>query len=101
METFDVTKADKVTGFQVFLNEIRDKSGGLIMSLIIPPSCKDLMLNPKIEEIVDESQDFYLYGWYNQHSFPIYVDKSLTDTIYLIGNNKSNKLQVTSNGPQS
>jgi len=95
METFDVTKADKVTGFQAFLNGIRDKSGGLVMSLIIPEAYKDLMLNPKIEDLLDESTDFYLYAWYNQHGFPIYVDKSLTDTIYLIGNNKSNKIKVT------
>lgn len=95
---FDVTKAEKVTGFQSFLNEVRDKSGGLVMSLIIPSSCRDLMLNPKLEDNLDESQEFYLYGYYNQHSFPIYVDKTLVDTIYLIGNNKSNKLKVTSNG---
>lgn len=99
MEIFDVNKADKVTGFQLFLNDIRDKSGGLVMSLIIPEFYKDLMLNPKLEDPLDESQDFYLYAWYNQHSFPIYVDKSLTDTIYLIGNNKSNKFRVTNNGP--
>ena len=99
MDTFDVTKADKVTGFQAlfqaFLNGIRDKSGGLVMSLIIPPAYKDLMLNPKLEDSLDESLDFYLYGWYNQFNFPIYVDKSLTDTIYLIGNHKSNKIKVT------
>ncbi len=95
MNTFDVTKADKVTGFQKFLYELRDKSGGLVMSLIIPPAYRDLMLNPKLEDPLDETQDFYLYGWYNQHSFPIYVDKTLTDTIYLIGNNKSNKIKVT------
>ena len=64
------------------------------MSLIIPPVYKDLMLNPKIEDVIDESQDFYLYGWYNQHSFPIYVDKELTDSIYIIGNIKTNKVKV-------
>lgn len=98
METFDVAKVDKVQGFQKFLYEIRDKSGGLVMSLIIPPAYKDLMLNPKIEEIIDESKDFYLYGWYNQHGFPIYVDKILTDSIYIVGNNKSNKIKVVGNG---
>jgi hypothetical protein len=98
METFNVSKADKVTGFQAFLYGIRDKSGGLIMSLIIPPTYKDLMLNPKIEELLDESSEFYLYGWYNQNGFPIYIDKTLTDSIYLIGNYKSNKIKVTSNG---
>lgn len=94
METFDVAKVDKVQGFQKFLYEIRDKSGGLVMSLIIPVAYKDLMLNPKIENLIDESKDFYLYGWYNQHSFPIYIDKSLTDSIYIIGNLWSNKIRV-------
>lgn len=95
METFDVTKVDKVTGFQKFLYEIRDKSGGLVMSLIIPPVYKDLMFNPKLEEGIDETKDFYLYGWYNQHTFPIYVDNSLTDSIYVVCNLWSNKVKVT------
>lgn len=97
MNTFDVTKADKVVGFQKFLYEVRDKSGGLVMSLIIPPSYKDLMFNPKLEEPLDETQDFYLYGWYNQHSFPIYVDASLTDTVYIVCNLWSRKVKI-SNG---
>lgn len=99
METFDVAKVDKVQGFQRFLYGIRDKSGGLIMSLIIPAHCKDLIMpNTKIEEMIDESEDFYLYGWYNQHSFPIYIDKSLTDSIYMIGNTKTHKIKVVSDG---
>ena len=98
METFDVAKVDKVQGFQKFLYELRYQSGGLVMSLIIPPAYKDLMLNTNIEGVIDESQDFYLYGYYNQHSFPIYVDKSLTDHIYMIGNVKTSKVKVVSNG---
>lgn len=98
MEIFDVAKVDKVQGFQKFLYELRDKNGGLVMSLIIPPAYKDLMLNTNIEVVIDESQDFYLYGYYNRHGFPIYVDKSLTDHIYMIGNTKTTKVKVVSNG---
>jgi hypothetical protein len=93
METFDATVIDKVQGFQKFLYEMRDKSGGLIISLIIPQSCKELMLNPKLET-PDESKDFYLYGWYNQCSFPIYVDKELTNSFYVVCNLWSNKAKV-------
>jgi len=94
IETFDVAKVDKAQGFQTFLYGIRDKSGGLIISLIIPPTLKDMMMNFAAEEPLDENQDFYLYGWYNQFSFPVYVDKGLTDCIYIIGNTKTSKVQV-------
>lgn len=85
-------KVDKVKAFQDFILEERNKCGGVIISIIIPPNLKDVMFNVKQE--AESNEDFYLYGWYNQFRFQIYVDNTLTDNFYVIGNYKTLKFKV-------
>lgn len=91
METYNL----KTNEFEPFIHKIRDANGGLVMSLIVSPSYLDWMSNIKVEEFKDDHQEFYLYGWYNKFSFPVYVDKTLVECMYLIGNTKTTKIKVT------
>jgi len=85
---------DKVKTLHEFIFEKRDRCGGMLMSLIIPPALKSLMYNVKTEPSIPDSEHFYFYGWYNVCFCEIYIDTSLTDSFYLIGNNKTAKLKV-------
>jgi hypothetical protein len=92
----DLTASDnKIKTLNDFICEKRDRCGGLIMSLIIPPAFKGLMYNVTTKPTVPDSDHFYFYGWFDICQAEIYVDTTLTDSIYLIGNNKTIKIKVT------
>lgn len=77
-----------------YLYELRDRCGGLIMFLLIPPAFKELMYNVKTEPSIPESDHFYFYGYYDVLRGDIYVDTSLTEWVYLVGNTKTVKIKV-------
>lgn len=95
METLDLANnPDKVKAFQDFVFKIRDDCGGIIMHLVIPPSLKSLMHNLKTEEGFDETNEFYLWGWYDGFKFTVYVDKTLIDSVIVFCNYKAAKIKV-------
>lgn len=94
IQTLDLTnQAGKVVALSNFLVDTRDNLGGLIMYLIIPPSFTDLMSDVLVEE-KPTNTDFYLYGWYDQFKFAVYVDETLQDSFYLVCNAKIIKVKV-------
>jgi hypothetical protein len=86
-------KPDKILFFKNFIHDARNSLGGLILSIIIPPKFIHLMSNVLLETHPSDTE-FYLYGWYEQHRFPIYVDETLIDDVYLICNCKNMKLNI-------
>ena len=82
----------KINDLSIFLNAIRDRSGGIIVAIIIPPALKEHMLNVLVEQ--EQEDEFYRYGWYNQFGYAIYIDKTLTDQGYLTCNGRTVKFKV-------
>ncbi len=77
-----------------FIYSERDRMGGCVIALIIPPNLAGLMYNVKLN-MEGIPQEFYFYGWYNVFHFEIYVDTMMSaDVMYLVCNMKSMKVKV-------
>lgn len=93
-ETLVLTdKPEKPLFFKNVIFNARNRLGGLIMSIIIPPSLTHLMTDVELEE-KPSNTEFYLYGWFEKHKFSIYIDETLNDDIYLICNYKNMKFHI-------
>lgn len=75
-----------------YLLQLRNECGGIAICLIISSNFKELMHNIKVEEDLKESEDFYFYGVYDNYRFFVYVDKTLINCMYFVGNNKTRKI---------
>jgi len=93
-ETLILTdKPEKALFFKNVIYDARNRLGGLIMSIIISPNLVHLMSDVELEQ-KPSNTEFYLYGWYEQCKFAIYVDETLNDVVYLICNYKNMKLHI-------
>ncbi len=91
---FDLSEsANKLEDFKNLVYELRNKFGGMIIAMIIPRSLTHLMYN--VEIVAEDSKDeFFQYGYWNKFGNAIFIDKTLTDQVYLICNTNSIKLKV-------
>lgn len=91
--TLDLTnETEKIVAFRKFIMSARNDLGGMINSILIPPDFIEYMSNVSLEPKLDAP--FYLYGWYEQFRFTIYIDETLKDNFYLICNRKNIKVNV-------
>jgi|SRR5581483_7890608 len=95
MTTLDLTnEQDKIETLKQFLNTTRNILGGVSMYLIIPFNFINLMYNVTIEGNLDDPDEFFYLGCYDDFRIPIYIDRTLTDSFYFFGNVKGKKVKV-------
>lgn len=88
----DLTNKNKIQAIYDFIHRERNVLGGMITSLIIPPNFIPYMYEMFMSPSSNGS--FYHLGYYHEFRFPVFVDRDLISSMYLICNNGAIKVEV-------